>query len=421
MKKRNILVIGGGGREHAIVHKLSQSRRVGKIYALPGNAGIAALAECHPEIAAINLPAILMFVRSHPDIYMTVVAPDDPLSMGLVDRLDDMCCRVFGPKKKAAEIESSKVFAKNLMKKYGIPTAAYEVFDDYQAADRYLETCAYPTVIKADGLALGKGVIICPDMETAKAGLKNIMKDAAFGSAGSSVVIEEFLTGFEVSVLAFCDGKTVLPMASSQDHKRAFDGDRGPNTGGMGAFCPSDKYTPALAAKAYETIFLPTVAALNAEGREFKGVIYFGLMINGDDIRVLEYNARFGDPETQAVLPRLKNDLFEIFEACINGALDKITLEYVPDYSVCVVAASRGYPLAYEKGKVISLGNLASGVHLYHAGTIVKDNRLVTNGGRVFGVTALGPDMESARQKAYDNMKGISFEGMFFRTDIGLK
>lgn len=416
--KKNVLVIGGGGREHAICWKLNKSEKVGKIYAIPGNAGIAEIAECHPEIGAAALDQILNFVKEHKDIYLTVVAPDDPLALGLVDLLESNGFRAFGPKANAAIIEASKVFSKNLMKKYNIPTAKYETFSDFESADMFLDSCSLPIVIKADGLALGKGVLICNTYSEAKEGLKQIMSDKAFGTAGNNVVIEEFLKGFEVSVLAFCDGETVVPMASSQDHKRALDNDEGLNTGGMGAFSPSLRYTDEMAAKAMETIFIPTVNAMKKEGRTFKGVIYFGLMIDGSDIKVLEYNARFGDPETQVILPRLDNDLFDVFEACIDGTLGKIKFSYSPDACVCVVAASKGYPEKYEKGKEIKILSLPEDIILFHAGTALKDGKLVTNGGRVIGITALGKDLNEAREKAYEALKNISFEGMHYRRDI---
>ena len=418
MEKYNLLVVGSGGREHAIVWKLAQSEKVGKIYCIPGNAGIAEIAECHGDIAATDINAIVEFVREHGDIYMTMVAPDDPLALGLVDKLEENGFRAFGPRSNAAIIEASKVFSKNLMQKYGIPTAAYRTFSDYEEAEKYVKVCPLPTVIKADGLALGKGVLICNTREEAETGLKSIMVGGAFGKAGNEVVIEEFLSGFEVSVLAFTDGKTVLPMASSQDHKRALDGDKGLNTGGMGTYSPSLKYTVAMQEKAYKEIFVPTIRAMEKEGRLFKGVIYFGLMISGDDIKVLEYNARFGDPETQVILPRMQNDLFSVFEAVIDGTLDKVELKYTPDACVCVIAASGGYPEKYEKGKEISIGKLDDGVVLFHAGTAKKDGKLVTNGGRVIGVTALGKDLSAAREKAYKNIEKVKFEKIHFRKDI---
>lgn len=421
MKKSNVLIVGGGGREHAIACALKKSDKVGKLYCIPGNAGIAQIAECVPSVKATELEKIVEFVNSHPDIELTVVAPDDPLAMGLVDKLEKAGHRAFGPRANAAIIEASKVFSKNLMRKYGIPTAKYETFSSYEKALEYVQTCPIPTVIKADGLALGKGVIIANTREEAEAGLREIMLDKAFGAAGSEVVIEEFLTGFEVSVLAFCDGKTVVPMASSQDHKRAHDGDTGLNTGGMGTFSPQTKYTPDMAERAMKTVFLPTVRALEKEGRPFKGVLYFGLMItSAGDIKVLEYNARFGDPETQVILPRLKTDLFDVFNACIDGTLNKTALEWDERAAVCVVAASGGYPLKYEKGKKITFGDLDSDVTVYHAGTAICPDcgEIVTSGGRVLGVTALGKDLSEAKKKAYDNIKKISFEGMFYRSDI---
>lgn len=415
--KHNICIIGGGGREHAIAWKLRRSAKVGKIYALPGNAGIASIAECVSGIKATDIDAIVNFVVSHPDIYMTVVAPDDPLSMGLVDRLQAKGCRAFGPNKAAATIEASKVFAKDLMKKYGIPTAEYQAFDDYAEAEKYVETCKIPVVLKADGLALGKGVLICNTREEALAGLKEIMLDRAFGAAGARVVVEEFLTGFEVSVLCFTDGKTIVPMASSQDHKRALDGDKGLNTGGMGAFSPSFKYTDDLADKAYQTVIVPTMNAMNAEGRPFKGVLYFGLMISGDDIRVLEYNARFGDPETQAVLPRMTSDLFDVFEAVIDGTLTPDMVRFSTDACVCVVVASGGYPVQYKKGLPISIGDVGDAI-VFHAGTATEQGNLVTAGGRVLGITALGKDLAEARAKAYAAVENVTFEGMHYRRDI---
>ena len=416
--KKNILVIGGGGREHAIIHALSRSPEAGKIYCAPGNAGIAALAECHPEIKATDLDGVVAFVRSHPDIYMTVVAPDDPLALGMVDRLEAEGFRAFGPRAAAARLEASKSFAKDLMKKYGIPTAAYEVFTDYDAASAYIDGCRYPVVLKADGLALGKGVLICETHEQAVAGLKEIMLDKAFGSAGNTLVVEDFLTGFECSALAFCDGKTVVPMTTSQDHKRALDGNKGLNTGGMGTFSPSYKVSPEMEKRIYDEVLRPTLDGLISEGVEFKGVLYAGLMINGDDIRVLEFNARFGDPETQVILPRLATDLLEIFDACIDGTLDKVRIEWTGNAAVCIVAASGGYPEAYEKGKEITIGDMDDNVIVFHAGTAFKDGKLVTNGGRVLGVTALAPTLREARDLAYANIRKVHFDKMHYRKDI---
>lgn len=416
--KKNILIIGGGGREHAIAYALSKSPKVGKLYCIPGNAGIAELAECHGEIKATDLDAVSAFVRAHKDIGLTVVAPDDPLALGMVDRLEAEGFRAFGPRANAARLEASKSFAKDLMKKYGIPTAGYEVFTDAEKAAAYLETCSYPTVLKADGLALGKGVLICANKEEALRGLKEIMLDKAFGAAGNTLVIENFLCGFECSALAFCDGKTIVPMTTSQDHKRALDGDKGLNTGGMGTFSPSYKVSPAMEKRIYDEVLKPTLDGLRAEGIEFKGVLYAGLMIDGDDIRVLEYNARFGDPETQVILPRLATDLLDIFEACIDGTLDKVEVKWTGNTAVCVVAASGGYPEAYEKGKEITMDGMDDGIIVFHAGTARKDGKLVTSGGRVLGVTALAPTLREARDKAYANIEKVHFDGMHFRRDI---
>ena len=420
MEKKNILIIGGGGREHAIAWKLKQSNRVGKLYAIPGNAGMAQIAECISDIKATDIDKIVEFVDKHDDIYMTVVAPDDPLAMGLVNRLSERGHRAFGPTKEAAIIEASKAFSKNLMKKYAIPTAKYEVFDSAEKAKEYVATCDIPVVLKADGLALGKGVLICTTREQALNGVKEIMEDKAFGAAGGKMVVEEFLTGQEVSVLAYCDGETVKPMPASRDHKRALDGDKGLNTGGMGAFSPVPMYTDKLKAKAEKEIFEPTVKAMKAEGRTFKGVLYFGLMVCGDEIKVLEYNARFGVPETQAVLPRLKSDLLDIFDATIDGTLDKLNIEYSKEACVCVVAASGGYPEKYEKGKIIDFGDSEKNAIVFHAGTAIcgECGKIITNGGRVLGVTALGKDLKDARKKAYAALGMVGFEKMFYRSDI---
>lgn len=420
MEKKNILIIGGGGREHAIAWKLKQSNRVGKLYAIPGNAGMAQIAECISDIKATDIDKIVEFVDKHDDIYMTVVAPDDPLAMGLVNRLNERGHRAFGPTKEAAIIEASKAFSKNLMKKYAIPTAKYEVFDSAEKAKEYVATCDIPVVLKADGLALGKGVLICTTREQALNGVKEIMEDKAFGAAGGKMVVEEFLTGQEVSVLAYCDGETVKPMPASRDHKRALDGDKGLNTGGMGAFSPVPMYTDKLKAKAEKEIFEPTVKAMKAEGRTFKGVLYFGLMVCGDEIKVLEYNARFGDPETQAVLPRLKSDLLDIFDATIDGTLDKLNIEYSNEACVCVVAASGGYPEKYEKGKIIDFGDSEKNAIVFHAGTAIcgECGKIITDGGRVLGVTALGKDLKDARKKAYAALGMVGFEKMFYRSDI---
>ena len=418
---KNILIIGGGGREHAIAESLAFSKDVGRMYCIPGNAGIAEIAECHSSIGATDLDAIVDFVEKHSDIYMTVVAPDDPLSLGLVNKLNEKGFRAFGPTKLAAEIESSKVFSKGFMERHGIPTARHKAFSDYNAAKEYLNICNIPIVIKADGLALGKGVSVCLTREDAFEALKRTMEDKAFGQAGSSVVIEEFLTGFEVSVLAFCDGTTVVPMVSATDYKRAYDGNEGPNTGGMGTISPAPGYTKEIAIKAMDTIFIPTVKGLKNEGREFKGILYFGLIIDDSGTpKIIEYNARFGDPETQVVLPKLKTDLLEIFDACIDGSLANLNIEWHDSYAVCVCLASGGYPLAYEKGKQITLPKkLDDDVILYHAGTKLDDSgALITNGGRVLNVVALAKTQKSARELVYKNLKKIKFDGAHYRTDI---
>lgn len=416
-----VLVIGGGGREHAICYSLKKNKDISKIYCIPGNGGISDIAECVPEIKATDLDAILQFVKSHPDISMTVVAPDDPLALGLVDLLTENGFRAFGPTKDAARIEASKVFSKWLMKKYNIPTAEYEVFDDAKKAKEYLKTAEYPIVIKADGLALGKGVVICKDKKEAIAAVNDIMLDHKFGKSGNQIVVEEFLTGYEVSVLAFCDGKTILPMETSQDHKRALDGDKGLNTGGMGAFSPSQRFGEIQMQKAYDEIFLPTMNALNSEGITFKGVIYFGLMVSDKGVKVLEYNARFGDPETQAVLPRLENDLYELFNLTIDQKLNQVKLKWKDKQSICVVLASGGYPESYEKGYEISFGDIDEDCIVFHAGTVKKDGKYYTNGGRVLGVTCMGKTLAEAREKAYRNVEKISFKDMHFRSDIGVK
>lgn len=422
----NILVIGNGGREHAIVAALSKSPKVDKIYCMKGNAGIAELAEL-VNVNYCDLKAVGDWVDAHKDVEYTVIAPDDPLALGLADELESRGHRVFGPNKRAAAIESSKAFAKELMKKYGIPTAGYETFDDYEKALAYVRGGKFPVVLKADGLALGKGVLICETLAEAESGLKQIMLDKAFGDAGNKVVVEEFLTGKEftpgeeVSVLAFTDGKTIVPMIPSCDHKRAYDGDRGLNTGGMGTFTPCPFYTDEIAKEVMEKIMLPTVAAMNAEGRPFKGVLYFGLMRTPDGMKVVEYNSRFGDPETQVVLPMLKTDLLEIFEAVTDERLSDVKIEWEEGACVCVVLASGGYPVHYEKGKEISIGDLDEGVFLYHAGTKRENGVLKTDGGRVLGVCAKGKTVAEAREKAYANVKKIHFDGMHYRTDIGIK
>lgn len=416
----DILVIGSGGREHAICWSLKKSKDCNKLYCLPGNAGISEIAEC-VNISVMDFDSIVTFLKAHANIGMTVVAPDDPLAAGLVDRLEAEGFRAFGPNKAAAIIEGSKAFSKELMVKYGIPTAAYEEFTDYNLACEYVKKSDYPLVVKADGLALGKGVIICNNVDDALTALKDMMIDAKFSSAGNKVIVEEFLVGKEVSILSFTDGKTIVPMVSSQDHKRALDNDMGLNTGGMGTFSPSKIYTDSLAKEVYETVIVPTMNAMNAENRKFKGVLYFGLMLTDKGIKVLEYNARFGDPETQVVLPRLKTDLLEIFSAIIDEKLEDINIEWNDNAAVCVILASGGYPEKYAKGVPIKIGELDDGVILYHAGTAFKDGELVTNGGRVIGVTALGKTIEDARKKAYKNIENIKFDNMHYRTDIGVK
>ncbi len=419
----NVLVIGGGGREHAIVKKLSESREIGALYCAPGNGGIAQNAVC-VDIKATDIHGVVDFAIEN-KINLVVVAPDDPLAMGMVDQLQMHGIKAFGPTKAAAEIESSKAFAKNLMRKYNIPTADYAVFEDYEAAKAYIETHSAPMVVKADGLALGKGVLICETQEQALDAAKSMLRESRFGKSGSRIVIEEFMRGPEVSVLAFCDGKTVVPMVSAQDHKRAFDGDRGLNTGGMGTFSPSRVYTPQLAAQCMDTIFIPTVEAMRQEGRPFKGVLYFGLMLTEDGPKVLEYNARFGDPETQVVLPRLKSDLLEIFLACIDGTLDQTEVLWYDNAAVCVVMASGGYPEKYQTGYPIGGLNAFTGsedVFVYHAGTKkAEDGTLHTAGGRVLGVTAVAKNLDCAIEKAYAAVSLISFQDAHYRRDIGIK
>ena len=417
----SVLVIGGGGREHAICVALAKSPKTGKLYCIPGNAGISQVAECVPSIGVMEFDKIADFVAAHKDITMTVVAPDDPLAAGLVDYLEERGFRAFGPRANAAIIEGSKAFSKHLMTKYGIPTADYREFTDYEEAAEYVKTAEYPLVVKADGLALGKGVIICQTVQEGEDAVREMMVDKKFKDAGSKIIVEEFLTGKEVSVLCFTDGQTIVPMVSSQDHKRAHDNDEGLNTGGMGTFSPSKVYTSQLADDVYRDIILPTMNAMNCEGRPFKGVLYFGLMITKKGAKVLEYNARFGDPETQVVLPRLKTDLYEIFDAIIDTRLSDINIEWTDDACVCVILASGGYPESYKKGVPITIGKLPKGIVLYHAGTAFKDGRLVTSGGRVIGVAAKGKDIEEARKKAYDAIKDIHFDGMFYRRDIGIK
>lgn len=416
-----ILIIGGGGREHAIAWKLSKSPRVEKIYCAPGNAGIAEIAEC-VNIGVMEFDRQVAFAKEH-GIDLTVVAPDDPLAAGAVDAFEAAGLRAFGPRANAAILEGSKAFSKDLMKKYNIPTAAYETFTDPDKAIQYLETAKMPIVLKADGLALGKGVLICNSLKEAKDGVRTLMLDKQFGSAGDEIVIEEFMTGREVSVLSFVDGKTIKIMTSAQDHKRAKDGDKGLNTGGMGTFSPSPFYTPEVDAFCRERIYQPTVDAMRAEGRAFKGIIFFGLMLTADGPKVLEYNARFGDPETQVVLPRMKNDLAELFEACIDGTLDQTELEFEDNAAVCVVLASEGYPEHYEKGYPVSgLEKFkdADGYYVFHAGTKFDEKgQVVTNGGRVLGVTAVGKDLKKARVNAYQAAEWVEFGNKYMRNDIG--
>jgi phosphoribosylamine--glycine ligase len=417
-----VLVVGSGGREHAIIWKLSQSEKVDKIYCAPGNAGIGELAELVP-IGAMDFDSLIAFAKEN-EVDLTVVGMDDPLVGGIVDAFEEAGLRVFGPRKNAAIIEGSKAFSKELMKKYNIPTAAYETFDDYEKALEYVKNGDFPVVLKADGLALGKGVLICNTLEEAEDGLKSMMIDKKFGASGNKVVIEEFLTGPEMSVLSFCDGKTIVPMVSAQDHKRAYDNDEGLNTGGMGTFSPSRVYTDELAKDCMEKIYKPTVDALNAEGRTFKGIIFFGLMLTPKGMRVIEYNARFGDPETQVVLPRLKNDLLEIFEACVDGTLDKIDVQWEESGTACVVLASGGYPVSYKKGYEITGledAKKAPNTVVFHAGTALKDGKYVTNGGRVLGVTGIGANLDEAIKIAYDSVKLINFKDMHYRKDIGIK
>ena len=417
----SVLVIGGGGREHAICVALAKSPKTGKLYCIPGNAGISQVAECVPSVGVMEFEKIADFIAEHKDITMTVVAPDDPLAAGLVDYLEERGFRAFGPRANAAIIEGSKAFSKHLMTKYGIPTADYKEFTDYDEAAEYVRGAEYPLVVKADGLALGKGVIICQNAQEGEEAVREMMVDKKFKDAGKKIIVEEFLTGKEVSVLCFTDGQTIVPMVSSQDHKRAHDNDEGLNTGGMGTFSPSKVYTPQLADAVYRDIILPTMNAMNCEGRPFKGVLYFGLMITKKGAKVLEYNARFGDPETQVVLPRLKTDLYEIFDTIIDGRLSDVDIQWTDDACVCVILASGGYPESYKKGVPIAIGKLPEDIVLYHAGTAFKDGKLVTSGGRVIGVTAKGKDIEEARKKAYDAIKNIHFDGMFYRHDIGIK
>ena len=417
-----LMVVGGGGREHAIIKKLKENPAVETIFALPGNGGIAADATCVP-ISATDLDGIVKFAKENA-IDFAVVAPDDPLVLGCVDRLEEIGIPAFGPKANAAIIEGSKVFSKNLMKTYGIPTAAYEVFDDAAKALDYVKEAALPLVVKADGLALGKGVLICETREQAIDAVDSIMNDHKFGKSGDQIVVEEFLTGPEVSVLCFTDGKTLAPMVSSMDHKRALDGDKGLNTGGMGTVAPNPYYTADVAKVCMDTIFLPTIEAMAKEGRPFAGCLYFGLMLTPNGPKVIEYNCRFGDPETQVVLPLLKSDLLTVMQACANGTLDQVEVAFDNGAAACVIIASGGYPESYEKG--FALQGLddkggAEGVTVYHAGTALKDGVLVNNGGRVLGVTGTADTLQGALDQAYAATATISFEGSFYRRDIGAK
>ena len=417
-----VLIVGGGGREHAIAMCMKKSARVERLYCVPGNAGIAQIAECEPSIGVMEFEKIVAYAKEKA-VDLVFVAPDDPLVGGLVDVLQAEGFRVFGPNKAAAILEGSKAFSKDLMKKYNIPTAAYENFDDPEEALKYLETANMPIVLKADGLALGKGVLICNTLEEAKAGVKEIMQDKHFGNAGNRMVIEEFMTGPEVSVLSFVDGKTIKIMTSAQDHKRAKDGDQGLNTGGMGTFSPTPFYTKEVDEFCQKYIYQPTVDAMAAEGREFKGVIFFGLMLTPNGPRVLEYNARFGDPETQVVLCRMKNDIMDVIDACIDGTLERIDLQFEDNAAVCVVLASDGYPEKYDKGfEITGLENFdgKDDYFCYHAGSKFDEKgAIVTNGGRVLGVTAKGDTLLEARAKAYDATQWVSFANKYMRRDIG--
>lgn len=410
-----IIVVGSGGREHALIKKIKENKNVTKIYALPGNGGISKDAEC-VEIGACDIDKIVKFAVDN-KIDFAVVAPDDPLVLGAVDALENAGIKCFGPNKAAAVIEGSKAFSKDLMKKYNIPTAKYEVFDNASDAMDYIDSADLPIVVKADGLALGKGVIIAETKEQAKEAVKSIMEEKIFGKSGNSIVIEEFLTGPEVSVLSFTDGKTVVPMISSMDHKRALDNDKGLNTGGMGTIAPNPCYTPEIAKVCMDTIFIPTINAMKKEGRPFKGCLYFGLMITPQGPKVIEYNCRFGDPETQVVLPLLKTDLLDIMFAVRDEKLSEINVEFDSGAACCVIAASGGYPKEYKKGMEIT--EKETDCIIYHAGTAVKDGKTVTSGGRVLGVTATASTLEKAIEKAYKGMESVSFEGMFFRHDIG--
>lgn len=415
-----VLIVGGGGREHAIAYCVAKSSKVEKMYCAPGNAGIAELAECVP-IGAMEFDKLVTFAKEK-EIDLAIVGMDDPLVGGLIDEFEKAGIRAFGPRKNAAILEGSKAFSKDLMKKYDIPTAAYENFDNADEALAYLETAKFPIVLKADGLALGKGVLICNTLEEAKAGVKEIMLDKKFGASGNTMVVEEFMTGREVSVLSFVDGKTIKTMTSAQDHKRAKDGDQGLNTGGMGTFSPSPFYTKEVDEFCRKYVYQKTVDAMAAEGREFKGIIFFGLMLAEEGPKVLEYNARFGDPEAQVVLPRMKNDLIDVIEACIDGTLDQVDLQFEDNAAVCVVLASDGYPVVYEKGLPITgLDEFKKhdGYYCFHAGTKFDGDQIVTNGGRVLGVTAKGATLKEARANAYKATEWVKFDNKYMRHDIG--
>ncbi len=415
-----VLIVGSGGREHAIATSVAKSPKVDKIYCAPGNAGIGQIAEC-VDIGAMEFDKLVDFAKEK-EIDLTVIGMDDPLVGGVVDKFEEAGLRVFGPRKNAAILEGSKAFSKDLMKKYNIPTAGYENFDSPEEAMKYLETAKMPIVLKADGLALGKGVLICQTREEAMEGVKTLMLDKKFGEAGNTIVVEEFMTGKEVSVLSFVDGKTIKIMTSAQDHKRAKDGDQGLNTGGMGTFSPSPFYTDDVDEFCKKYIYQASVDAMAAEGRPFTGIIFFGLMLTEDGPKVLEYNARFGDPEAQVVLPRMKNDIIDVFEACIDGKLDEIDLQFEDNAAVCVVLASDGYPVSYEKGfeiKGLEQFDGKDGYYVFHAGTKLDDGKIVTNGGRVLGVTAKGDTLKEARANAYEATKLIDFDNKYMRTDIG--
>ncbi len=419
-KHMKVLIVGSGGREHAIAASVAKSSQVDKIYCAPGNAGIAGVAEC-VDIQAMEFDRLADFAQEN-EIDLTIIGMDDPLVGGIVDVFEERGLRVFGPRKNAAVIEGSKAFSKDLMKKYGIPTAAYENFDTPEVALAYLENAKMPIVLKADGLALGKGVLICNTLEEAKAGVKTLMLDKQFGDAGNRIVIEEFITGREVSVLCYCDGTHIKPMTSAQDHKRAKDNDEGLNTGGMGTFSPTPFYDEEIQKFCEEKVFQPTMDAMKAEGRDFVGILFVGLMLTSEGPKVLEYNARFGDPEAQVVLPRMKNDIVDVMNACIDGKLEDIDLQFEDNAAVCVVLASDGYPEHYEKGKVITgFENFEGreGYYVFHAGTKFEGDQIVTNGGRVLGVTAKGADLKEARKNAYAATEWLTFENKYMRNDIG--